>query len=117
MRGPPLPDHAPLHLADPSLEVTEEADGCIILRQSNNDLGPVPRGLGQWLRSHDRRQPERIALVAGDGPRGAVRHLRYGDAGRMVEAIAQSLLDTGLEEGRPLLVFARGGVQLSLIHI
>jgi len=111
MRGPPLPDHAPLHLAEPSLEVTEEADGCIILRQSNDDLGPVPRGLGQWLRSHERRQPERIALVAGDGPRGTVRRLRYGDAGRMVEAIAQSLLDTGLEEGRPLLVFARGGVE------
>ncbi len=111
MRGPPLPDHAPLHLAEPSLQVTEEADGCIILHQNTDDLGPVPRGLGQWLRSHDRRKPERIALITGDGPRGAIRRLRNGEAGRMVDAIAQSLLDTGLEEGRPLLVFARGGVE------
>lgn len=111
MRGAPLSDHARLNLAEPSLQVTEEADGCIILRQSNDDLGPVPRGLGQWLRWHDRREPERIALITGEGPRATIRRLRYGDAGRMVDAITQSLLDTGLGEGRPLLMFVRGGVE------
>lgn len=117
MRGAPLSDHAPLNLAEPSLQVMQEADGCIILGQDGADLGPVPRGLGQWLRWRDRREPERIALVTEDGPRGRTRRLRYGDAGRMVDAIAQSLLDTGLGEGRPLLVFASGGVEAFVLTL
>lgn len=108
-------DNAPLDLAAISLQVEQEEDGCILLRQSDAVGDNVPRSLGEWLGRPNRNPPDRTALIAAGGAGRAVQRLSQVDAMRMAEGTAQCLLDSGLGETRPLMVFARGGVEAFIL--
>ncbi|MDX2202291.1 MAG: feruloyl-CoA synthase [Hyphomicrobiaceae bacterium] len=87
-------------------------DGSIVLR-SLRELGPMPASVGVLLERWAAEAPGRVFL-AERGAGGGWRTLTYGEAGRAVNAIAQSLLDRGLGPATPAMILADNGIDHGL---
>jgi feruloyl-CoA synthase len=105
---------APINFAPARVEVEKLDDGAFIIR-SPDSLKPYSRCLGDLLVHWAERIPDRIFLAqrAGDG----WRRVTWAEALRMVEAIAQSLLDRGLNKNRPVMILSDNSIDHALLAL
>jgi feruloyl-CoA synthase len=88
-------------------------DGSVILR-SPQPLRDFPRNLGSLLAHWAATVPERVFLAERDG-QGGWRKLGYAEAARAAASVAQSLIDRGLDQSRPVLVLSGNGIDHALL--
>jgi feruloyl-CoA synthase len=108
-------------LASPALAparvlVDRRADGALVLT-SPHSLGEVPRHVVDELRRWAGAAPERVFLADRSGAGRAWRKVAYGEARRLVDRLAQGLLDRGLSAERPLLILSENGVDHALLTL
>jgi feruloyl-CoA synthase len=104
------PDFAP-----PAVDVERRPDGSLILR-SPRPLGEYPTNLGCLLEYWADRAPHRVFLCERDAT-GAWRRLTYAQAHDHAAALAQALIDRGLDHSRPVMVLSGNGIDHALLML
>ncbi|MBI3444996.1 MAG: feruloyl-CoA synthase [Magnetospirillum sp.] len=104
----------PINFAPARVEVEKLEDGAFIIR-SPDSLKPFSRCLGDLLYHWADRIPNNAFLAqrAGDG----WRKITWAQALPMVEAIAQSLLDRGLNKHRPVMILSDNSIDHALLAL
>ena len=108
-------------LASPALAparvlASHRADGALVLT-SPLPLGAYPRHVVDRLRHWAGVAPDRLFLADRLGPGRAPRRVTYGEARRLVDRLAQALVDRGLSATRPLLILSENGVEHALLTL
>ena len=101
-------------LAPPRIVAQDAADGSRILK-SEMELGPYEASLGLLLRKWAREAPERTFLAERDGDEWV--ELTWADANRAATAIAQALIDRGLEAKRPVMLLSGNSIDHALLTL
>src|SRR5512134_1376056 len=104
------PDFAP-----PAVTVERRGDGSVILR-SPQPLREYSTNLGCFLFEWAAAIPERVFL-AERVPHGAWRTVSYAEAARAASAVAQSLIDRGLDQSRMVMVLSGNGIDHALLML
>src|ERR1700742_4419654 len=102
-------------LAPPQIVVEEAADGSRILR-SQMALEPYEASLGLLLRHWARETPDRVFL-AERGPDDDWVELTWGAAGAKANAIAQALIERGLDAKRPVMILSGNSIDQALLTL
>ncbi len=102
-------------LAPPRIVSEKAPDGSRILR-SEEALEPYEASLGVLLRRWAEEAPDRVFLAERPGD-GDWVELTWGDANRKATAIAQALLDRGLEADRPLAILSGNSIDHALLTL
>ncbi len=92
------------------------ADGALVLT-SPHPLGDVPRHVVDRLRHWAEVAPDRLFVSDRLDPGRVVRGVTYGEARRLVDRLAQGLLDRGCSAERPLLILSENGVDHALLTL
>jgi feruloyl-CoA synthase len=102
---------------EPKIEVEHRADGSILLRNPH-PLRPAPGNLIEPIRKWAAEAPDRVWL----GKRRIVREglgdwelLTYAQANAKVNAIAQALLDRGLDQSTPVMILSGNSIEHALM--
>jgi feruloyl-CoA synthase len=108
-------------LASPTLAparvlASRSADGTLLL-ESPHPLGAVARHVVDRLRHWADATPDRVFLADRLGADRAWRRISYGEARRLVDRLAQALIDRGLSAERPLLILSENGVDHALLTL
>ena len=106
----PAPRFAPAVVVREPLD-----DGGFVLR-SPAPLGAHARCVGEMLVHWAGQVPDR-AFLAERAADGAWRRVSYGEALGATRALAQALLDRGLDATRPLMILSGNGVDHALISL
>jgi len=106
--------HSRLRFAPTDTRLERRADGSLLLR-SPQVLQAHARAVGEWLVGWAARAPERVLLAerAGD----AWRKVTYREALDAVRRIGQSLLERGLDAGRPVAILSDNSVDHGLLAL
>src|SRR5689334_6826743 len=102
-------------LAPPRIVAQDAPDGSRILK-SAMELEPYEASLGLLLRRWARDAPDRVFL-AERGPDGDWVELTWGEADRRATAVAQALLDRGLDARRPLMILSGNSIDQALLTL
>ena len=103
----------PRWLAPPRAERVDLGGGAFLLR-SPEPLGPYERCIGEWVERWARETPDAVALAEREAG-GQWRELTYRELRQAVGSIGQSLLDLGLEPGRPVVVLSDNSIDHALL--
>ena len=104
-----LPD-----LAKPDVSLTHLADGAFTL-QSNQELQPYARCVGEWLEQWSEQKPDHIFI--GERSSDGWHTLSYADTRMKVGRIAQGLLNLGLTADKPIVVLSENSVDHALLAL
>jgi feruloyl-CoA synthase len=107
------PPFRPVHLGEVHVLRERSEDESIVLR-SAIPLGAYPRCLNERLCHWAGHAPGRVFL-ARRGRNGAWVSVTYAQALNCVRALAQSLLDRGLSDTRPLVVLSENSIEHALL--
>lgn len=102
-----------VRLGEVKIEHENRPDGSIVLR-SLVPLGEYPANAASLFRHWAAAAPDRTFLAERDAD-GGWRRLTFGEAGRLVEAIGQALLDHGLSDARPLAILSGNSIEHALL--
>lgn len=105
----------PRQLAPRRTVRTELGGGAFTLHHPE-PLQPYARCVGEWLERWARETPDAPALAEPDG-RGGWGVLNYLDLRRQVGAVAQSLLDLKLPNGRPVVVLSDNALHHAVLML
>jgi feruloyl-CoA synthase len=94
----------------------EERSGGTMLVRSIVPLGEYEPSLAQLFRSAVEAQASRTFLAERDET-GAWRSLSYGQARRIVDAVAQALIERGLCAERPVMILSGNSVEHALLML
>ena len=106
---------APVEFAPAEVNVESTPDGGFLLR-SPQPLKPYEKNLGVMLRRWAHEAPDRTFLAERRDV-GTWRTLKYGNAGNLVDAIAQALLDRGLGPDRPIMILSGNSINHALLML
>jgi len=104
-----------LKFAPAKVKVESTPDGGYLLR-SPMKLEPYEDNLGLMLRHWAKETPNRFFL-AERSDEETWRILTYGEAGRLVDSIAQALLDKGMGPQRPLMILSGNSISHALLML
>ena len=114
MNTPPYRDPG---YVERKLEVERRSDGSILLRNPH-PLRPIPSNLIEPIRRWAAEAPDRVWL----GKRRASKEglgdwdlLTYANANAKVNAIAQALLDRGLDSSKPVMILSGNSIEHALM--
>jgi feruloyl-CoA synthase len=105
----------PIRFAEPKVIREDRADGAIVLR-SAEPLKPYEASLAALFRRAVERQPGRLFMAERD-PSGAWSGVTYEQARRKADAIAQALIERGLDAERPVMVLSGNAVEHGLLTL
>ncbi|TAN65139.1 MAG: feruloyl-CoA synthase [Magnetospirillum sp.] len=103
----------PINFAPARVAVEELPGGGMILR-SPDSLKPFSRCLGDLLHHWADRTPDSVFLAQRDTG-GGWRRVTWAEALTAVQAIAQSLLDRGLNRNRPVMILSDNSIDHALL--
>ena len=103
-------------LAVPDIERVDLADGSFVLRSRQRPRTPA-RCIGDWLEHWARATPDALFLAERGADGGAWRTLTYAEVRRRVGAIAQALLDLGLDAAAPVAILSDNSVDAALLQL
>ncbi|WP_408586081.1 AMP-binding protein [Novosphingobium sp.] len=106
----------PLPQKGPDVHVERRADGTILVR-SNHALAEPARSIGHLFAQHAAEHPERGLLMQREPGHGPWRGVTYGEAKRIADGIAQSLLDRGMGAGDCVLILSSNSVEHGLLML
>jgi feruloyl-CoA synthase len=101
-------------LAPPRITSRPSPDGGLILR-SEMPLEPYEASLGVLLRRWAEETPDRAFLAEREGDDW--RTLTWAEANEGASAVAQALLDRGLDPARPLMILSGNSVDHALLTL
>ena len=101
-------------LAPAGVHVERRDDGTLVLR-SIHALGEHARHTSEPLRHWASVAPDRTFLAERAGV--GWRRVTYAEARDAVDRIAQSLLDRGLDETRPVMILSENGIDHALLTL
>ncbi len=104
-----------MNFAPPAVTVERRDDGSLVLR-SPQPLADYPANLGCLLLDWAAEAPERIFLAERDA-RAGWRRVTYAEAARAASALAQALIDRGLDRSRMVMVLSGNGVDHALLML
>lgn len=109
--APPLarPPFRRVNFVSPAVDVERRNDGVVIVR-SPRPLGAHERNIIDYLRRWADRTPDRI-MIAEREASGQWRRLSYRQLRESVDRIAQSLLDRGLGQTRPVMILSGNSIE------
>ncbi|CAA7626136.1 feruloyl-CoA synthase [Magnetospirillum sp. SS-4] len=105
----------PINFAPARVTVDKLPGGGMILR-SPDSLKPFARCLGDLLHHWADRIPDSLFLAQRDAD-GGWRKVTWAEGLRSVEAIAQSLLDRGLNRNRPVMILSDNSIDHALLAL
>ena len=100
----------------PARVVVEDLPGGGMILRSPDSLKPFARCLGDLLHHWADRIPNGVFLAQRDKD-GDWRKVTWAEALRAVEAIAQSLLDRGLNRNRPVMILSDNSIDHALLAL
>lgn len=109
------PPRAKIDFAPVRIEREDLADGSFVLR-SAAELGPYPDNICVFLEKWARETPDRTFL-AEHGPDGGWIELTYGQAYAQARAIAQALIDRGIDAAHPVMILSDNGIENGLLQL
>jgi len=109
------PAFAALGFALPSIKVERRDDGSLLLR-SNDPLQPYPPTLIHYLDHWALAEPDRTFL-AERSPGGDWQRLAFASAAQTANAIAQGLIDRGLDGSRPVMILSGNSIDHALMML
>jgi feruloyl-CoA synthase len=109
------PPFADIAFAVPSIACDEHADGTLRM-QCLTPLGQYEPSLARLFRNAVDAQPARLFLAERDDT-GAWRGVSYEQARRIVDAVAQSLVERGLSAERPVMILSGNAVDHGLLML
>lgn len=101
-------------LAAPDVSLTPLADGAFTL-ESNIELQPYSRCVGEWLEHWSTKRPDHIFL--GEPSADGWRKLSYSQVRARVGRIAQGLLDLKLSVEQPIAILSENSVDHGLLAL
>jgi feruloyl-CoA synthase len=103
----------------PARVVRESLDGGGFVLRSPVPLEPYARSVGEMLARWARDAPDRVFLAErpSEAPQGAWRSVTYARALGSTRALAQALLDRGLDGTRPLMILSGNGIDHALLSL
>ncbi|MEP2830072.1 AMP-binding protein [Parvibaculum sp.] len=112
-----VPPYRDPRYVERKLEVERRADGSIVLRNPH-PLRAVPSNLIEPIRKWAAEAPDRVWL----GKRKSVKEgfgdwdlLTYAETSAKVNAIAQALLDRGLDQSKPVMILSGNSIEHALM--
>ncbi len=105
----------PINFA-PARVVVEELPGGGMILRSPDSLKPFSRCLGDLLYHWADRIPNAVFLAQRNAE-GGWREVTWAEALKSVEAIAQSLLDRGLNKNRPVVILSDNSIDHALLSM
>jgi feruloyl-CoA synthase len=105
----------PIAYAEPSIVCDKAPDGSLRLA-SATPLEPYDPSLARLFRAAVERNPAGLFLAERDAG-GAWRKLSYGEARRLVDALAQALIERGLSAERPVMILSGNGIDHALLTL
>lgn len=106
---------------EPKLDIEHRADGSIVMRNPH-PLRGVPENLIAPIRKWAAEAPDRVWLgkrkpspKEGKEGFGEWELLTYADTNRQVNAIAQALLDRGLDQSTPVMILSGNSIEHALM--
>lgn len=106
----------PKEVAPPGAILTPLPGGATLL-QSPQPLGAYARCIGEWLERWAHDTPHALALAERAEGTGDWRELSYAQLRQAVGAVAQSLLDMHLPEGRPIAILSDNAVDHAVLML
>ncbi|WP_225206557.1 AMP-binding protein [Novosphingobium huizhouense] len=106
----------PLPQKGPDVHVERRADGSILIR-SNHALAEPARSIGHMFAARAAEHPDRGFLMQREPGHGPWRGVTYGEAKRLVDGIAQGLLDRGLGADDCVLILSANSVEHALLML
>ena len=106
----------PLPQKGPDVQVDHREDGSILIR-SNHALAEPARSIGHLFAVHSAEHPERPFLMQREPGHGPWRGVTYGEAKRMVDGIAQGLLDRGMAAHDCVLILSSNSIEHALLML
>jgi feruloyl-CoA synthase len=110
----PLPPFRRIAWPPRDIATERRPDGTIVLR-SRLPLAPVAPHVPSFLRRWGVEAPDRTWLAQRRGPQRAWLPVSYGEALATVDALTQSLLDLGLDAGRPVAILSGNSIEHALM--
>src|ERR1700720_3037029 len=111
---PERPPFRPIAYMAPDIRWDRAADGSLLIR-SATPLAPHDPSLARLFRAAAAAQPARVFLAERDG--AAWRTVTYADARRMVDGLAQGLIERGLSGERPVMILSGNGIDHALLML
>ncbi len=105
----------PIAYAEPSIVCDKAPDGSLRLA-SAAALEPHDPSLARLFRAAVERNPAGLFLAEREAS-AAWRKLSYGEARRLVDALAQALLERGLSAERPIMILSGNGIDHALLTL
>jgi feruloyl-CoA synthase len=105
----------PIAYAPVDVVRARRGDGATLLR-ARADLGVHDPSLARMFRRTAEARPDRLFLAERDAT-GAWRGLRYGQARRQVDAVAQALLDRGLSAEQPVVILSGNAIEHAVMML
>ncbi|MDP1626813.1 AMP-binding protein [Parvibaculum sp.] len=102
---------------EPKLDIEHRADGSIVMRNPH-PLRGVPENLIAPIRKWAAEAPDRVWLGKRRPSKegfGEWELLTYADTNRQVNAIAQALLDRGLDQSSPVMILSGNSIEHALM--
>src|SRR5947209_12582170 len=99
----------------PRIVCDRAADGSLRCR-SSEALAPYDPSLARLFRAAVERNPAGLFLAERDSG-GAWRKRFYGDARRLVDVLAQALLERGLSAERPVMILSGNSIDHALLTL
>ncbi|HEY0877116.1 MAG TPA: feruloyl-CoA synthase [Zeimonas sp.] len=114
------PRYRPLQFGVTRVVVDERADGSRIVR-AEQPLDGYPARLSDRLLDAARAFPDRVFVARrralDDGRRGDWETVTYGQTLALARAIAQALIDRGLDAERPVAILSENGIEHALLGL
>jgi feruloyl-CoA synthase len=111
---PERPPFRPIAYAPPDIRSERAADGSLLIR-SATPLAPHDPSLARLFRAAATAQPARVFLAerAGNG----WRTVTYAQTRKLVDAIAQALIDRRLSAERPVMILSGNAIDHALLML
>ncbi len=109
-----LPPFKKLNWLRRDIELTQRADGSMVLR-SRVPLAPCAPHIPSLLRHWAALRPQQTWLAQRRGAEGAWWELGYAQARQTVDALTQALLDRGLGPDRPVAILSGNSIEHALM--
>lgn len=104
----------PLGMVPPAIEVERRDDGTILLT-SRYAPAEAPHSIPHLIRERALEVPDRAFLKERRGTDGGWQALTYGEALRLSENVAQSLIDRGLGAGDTVLILSGNSTEQAIL--
>lgn len=110
------PPFKPLGMRGPEIEVETRGDGAIYIT-SLHPAGEEPASIGHLLKERADQHPDRPFLKERDASGDGWRSVTYDEALAAAEAVAQSLIERGLDRDSAVLILSGNSIDHALLAL